>query len=1765
MKQKATDSPVVGLLKSLQAPVAEHIDKIIRFSAREMPSMIKEEAELMPFFKQLRYKSPEISRRISVAGSICALDRDSLTTFLGYFPTVSTNMSVPALSDKALEQSVFAKVTDFSRNLFRRMTMAYLGHEMLCEFFLSLLATFEDKKLDNAGLALYKAEYQQVLLMFLLDTDKEYGRNLKAIFWRKWALIFNKMSRVVPENVLADFFKLMQEPFNQKKELQVFVFKAFSEIHYPEFTEARCQFLIKLLGGLNITSKSDVHYILAAMKFVRNLLGFALANNASGLANEIKKFISRIPRFNEKLCFTSTLVLYHTLGNQTDDIRQMYDGSASKYKTRGVLRALCSVLNGSHYLPDCEINATVVRDWRPRDCDVPMIANLFKFVIENKKKFTECQEELGQFFIRCFLYDPNWFLKECFNPKFADSDFSSRNIQAIFSFAEYVFSEKHFVEFVTGNRILKEHEMEFVANIQTLAQSVFDANKVNSNGSSSYLIYDCEDDSSIVEGTVVVPAPLDGIATDIDIEAWQTIDPNIEIPMTTPWVLEGEIPSPCKPPDYEITALKRAIPLFPSFPPSEQLMNMIVLYLFSSDPLISAITLRALEKYITLRSNYNALDAVLTLIPKTVTEWHLMTYATYRLVKTVKSVGLALDYQHACTIFTWTLLFLASPCPGTRHLALELSSVTKEIIGDNASFPNLGLFLEQTNTGIARRAIYNFVAMNSMEKVPDIKQFIGFEIVAMSISQEIYYVFFSAMLSFLTYYIGNFVDLRDLVNGQTISLIYANTGWSGPRMIFLITIHVAVCGSDSTTMETILASGLKAAIDSGPLFFQTLFSSLNPQLPCNTAKQLLIAKEANHARALAFSLRIRMTLKDCEQEIGEFESVLKRLVDYLIDSHVISESCDMTFDMGSLDRDWGFAISNLMMCVESFQQSLFVRHSEQRRGTFLRKAAVGKNLRNPFDTPRWFAFLYNMLGVSPVQYPLLSERVISTFAVYMKVVKIPKPFKVQVKDSIMGVVNVKLADHILSSSLEYFLSWFIEQAVALPTFFVAICNQFLDPIDFESDLTKLKRILQKGKSHQTFLSNLGSLAALALYYITAESFPTRQLSFKLLYHITMFAFIASNQVPFSAIEHLDEVRSRYLSSCCEIPSDLLLKISSDFCMYFPFAVDQFVDQTFNILSLVEPSGPFLALLAPWFSVVDCNDSVLSKLEMLVCRRACQNRDATRFQIPVQCLPLVDAFVEQRPRYIVNRLLSSSRKPSIYLCLYICLQYDHIILPLLVEHLKFDYWVHEKMNYRLSVRTVMLIFDILITESYLLVQPYLHYIYFYCYCHSELEKVAADILERIDVNEFSAEQREAIACEALRWTTGCGNAQIALRACMLLRQFDKRPSESKCRVLLNTISCITNILPESKAQVVVNEILLMASLLDMAYFFNPLDERLHSYVVEFLKCNKAHLGHIFVAAIDVFNSLWKAGKVWSHDVVGEVFISLLTAECLNVVTLEKVIDTLISIAEHGSALSDINLLKAALCPPLLVDKTRQSSIFADTEREALTTSPSTFIQEKLSCLKPESLYFVLSFYVMLATTDPFSYKNIISETCCNILKTFLRVSPVTTGVFQPLTSLIISSEEITDTDVQLLKLLARRPKPRPVELPAGLVFPSLHIELQINEIPWLPTDRQFVSNHVYSILERKLSGLPTPPFIRTKESLSHTTYTKPPDSLPFSYTDILIRIDMFLTKRKAEKSRKKVSKSSVFSFQPVSLSVFTPSLEEANKIGDPSHIFPPLGA
>jgi hypothetical protein len=976
-------------------------------------------------------------------------------------------------------------------------------------------------------------------------------------------------------------------------------------------------------------------------------------------------------------------------------------------------------------------------------------------------------------------------------------------------------------------------------------------------------------------------------------------------------------------------------------------------------------------------------------------------------------------------------------------------------------------------------------------------------------------------------------------------------------LLNLITLHIS---SATENFENFLRDGLQIAAAKDVLYSISLFSSLNPYILTGPAYSLLDVTDPIQAFALTFSLHYRLLLvRDVPPDIFFYQSQLHRLVEVLIGMHVFEVECLLGVNQQILQQipHWQFTLFNLFGCVTIICKSLGDSHKEPRRGSLLRTEAFTGQIENPFKVVDWFPCLYNFLVLSSLYHEQLRESVSRAFCAFVQLITIPKVIRRDLKRSISWFNSAECIEVILSSSFEHFLPCFCDHAIEQPAFMQAIADQFLDPIDFETDLQRYAGILKRDKAYSLMFNSFGALLALAFSYFPDSTQVMRFCAFKVIYHLLLFSFTILESPPTDAIAQIESIRLHNLSRAFLLPADLLLSLSSKCAIAFQRVAPDFVDCAFKILKANRKTGlktpVFLGLIAPWFTQLDCNHSLLRQLVTASYRLPSTECYFGQNPLDAEVLPIFINVIRQRPKFVLNFLLEQETVSN-SLCVFICQQFGLEMVALLLDHLRFDYWYSRPSGYAQLVSAVLEIVLLLIEGKSAVIQPFLPQVFVFCFIHRDAFGCCSKILEGIEPYTEPCD-------EILKWAISCSNIPVAMHACSLLKQSIKEPDPDKCDDVLNSISVVCHLLGDVRCTTLSGEIELIATLLDIAYLFGPSSDRLFRYTIEFLSFNHTNLAPIFSASLRLFEKMIdKCQELTSER--DRIFFSLITAHFSDQAVIDLVFRILVRLLQTGFVFPDKTLLLFVLIPSLHFAPKEQVVEIAkilDPRVKSLKTHFDALVIDLSSSLSSEFNYLALAFFMSIMKVSPRMYFRLVFRISQVVIGRFARVEPVSLCVFQPLLA-IIEGHQGNDEEARLKAWFQRKQVVALPEPSADQPFPTVALPLVFPKLPFRSTNPQTRTAHA---IEKAVALLPKPKLRQMKEEFAVETEATRPELPTFNLAEILARIEAF-RKQQSNLDRKVVAtRDQLFEIRKIDIDVFRPMLQEVDAVCASDDAFPPL--
>jgi hypothetical protein len=1044
--------------------------------------------------------------------------------------------------------------------------------------------------------------------------------------------------------------------------------------------------------------------------------------------------------------------------------------------------------------------------------------------------------------------------------------------------------------------------------------------------------------------------------------------------------------------------------------------------------------------------------------------------------------------------------------------------------------------------------------MSSM-KAPQCAPSIGFRPFTRCSSEFLYSVVFSSFIWALAKHLKKFRQLERLLIAQVSTMISTNSAIDEHIMLSLITIHIAVTGEN---LDTRLTQGLVITSPHHFLWFVSFVSSINPEVPAESAFNVIDVAQPVYAFGLTFALRMRLMRKDCEPEIDFCERQLRRIVGTFSDRDEL-RSCSLCVNQSILDDDpnWCYVLYNLCQCIEHFCRVIAAKYRVPRSGTLLREDTVSEDAHNPFLVETWLPFLYNFLSLSQLRHRDLRETVQRTFCSYVRLLKIPRVFHEELTATLPWFDDAAVIRDILASAFEGLLPSFCEMAVRQTHALQAIADQFRDPGDFDADLVKLGDVFACDDAQTVVIDQLGPLFALSLFYLTATDAPIRSCAFKLVYHLLLFSVAFLDAPPAQAVAVAEVIRIRALSASFLLPVDLLHALSSHCARAFKFCALSFVRAALTILANARAGEVFLGIIAPWFTEVRWTEGLLSALVSTTYRLhlATEVSHFGRSPIDAEAIPVLGAVFAQNPVFALNFLLKEETF-SKSLCVFICLHSDRETVRFLTDHLKFEFWSFEKQKYAETVNAVLDVVECLVKENPHTIAPFVHYVAVFCAIQRDLP-MCKKVGELIGRPEFSEDARLELEDELMKWASSCGDIPLAIRACELLNRVTRSRDSRKCDTALDTISIIAHLLSESKVLEFDEELALVTSLLELAFLFDPGSTRLCEFVIEFVKLNTPQFERIFNATLELFDRLI-VPRINDFLLSGNfVLFTLISAPLSDASTFDRIFAIILRLLRGGFRFPDQFALCFALVPYLyLAPAPERAELCAllDARVGSLTSDFDRVVLDLFSLIPSENSYLILSFFTKCALAATERYYRIVFRICRLVLDSLDRWHPLSATVFEPLVPVINGLPSYSTPEVQFISALGNlRPRP-PAEPPRSVEFPRIGIPPSFAHIGFRPTRAALARTALARRIEKALAERGQSALERRKREFASVTEFAVGEDARADQDRGRRRIADFLAQRKAAAARVMVSRAQFFSPQPLDPKMFSPTRDQIDVIG-----------
>jgi hypothetical protein len=311
----------------------------------------------------------------------------------------------------------------------------------------------------------------------------------------------------------------------------------------------------------------------------------------------------------------------------------------------------------------------------------------------------------------------------------------------------------------------------------------------------------------------------------------------------------------------------------------------------------------------------------------------------------------------------------------------------------------------------------------------------------------------------------------------------------------------------------------------------------------------------------------------------------------------------------------------------------------------------------------------------------------------------------------------------------------------------------------------------------------------------------------------------------------------------------------------------------------------------------------------------------------------------------------------------CVQWPEKTIPFLMDHLTLEFWLIEREKYERIVNVMLDVVNCLFEEKRRIVAPFAPRIAVFC----EVQKsrsVLRKLSQAIGCPEFSVDEDEVAA-----WASACGDVQIAMRACCLLRRITKEPDSVKCDIVLDTISVIANLLPESMVDTFDDEIALITALFELAALFDRASAHLREFVIAFIRVPQ--FGQLFNTALELFDRL-VISSISDFSLSGDfVLFTLIATQLSSAAAVDRIFSILLRLVRSGFHFPDPSVVCFALQPHLIgaaADEFFELSVLLDPLIVAVPSDFGKTVRALFTKVSVEHSYLILSFFVNCAVVS-----------------------------------------------------------------------------------------------------------------------------------------------------------------------------------------------------
>jgi hypothetical protein len=349
--------------------------------------------------------------------------------------------------------------------------------------------------------------------------------------------------------------------------------------------------------------------------------------------------------------------------------------------------------------------------------------------------------------------------------------------------------------------------------------------------------------------------------------------------------------------------------------------------------------------------------------------------------------------------------------------------------------------------------------------------------------------------------------------------------------------------------------------------------------------------------AHALTSTVRMLYKQQHDEtyplLNQFIQVL---TSHMLALGISNKDLVFKFQAGPLENlDINLSMCNLNYIIERYFVELFENHHGPSESYYPLVQRFTGTIDKPIDPDELFHFLMNLNWVPKDEYELLKTTSARAFRVFTKCYSVPDNEHPTILKHLPNIQ--KNSDetfiYILSSSIHYYLPYYIEHVHKDPLYLRALADLFINPFDGDGFFNqwKAQAEIQYNDNIQITDQRLYTctpqLLSIAFLNLVSHIPANRQYAFQLLNGIVFTSLFIHDRAFSSAnlARLLYTIKTIVQSQQAELFEDLIIDLSAELRQQFGFCAERFIKTTFDLFKLHKKQFLFLGTVIPWIDKV----------------------------------------------------------------------------------------------------------------------------------------------------------------------------------------------------------------------------------------------------------------------------------------------------------------------------------------------------------------------------------------------------------------------------------------------------------------------------------------------------------------------------------------------------------------------------------------------------